>query len=112
MVEHAILLPDDVAQTVAHRHGELSIEAVRDTYSDTEIIEFQRRAAEGDCEVTVLAALDELERERVEDAAAEAGQHPAVWLAETATEAIQERGPVARPETVTEQVESAILRLT
>jgi hypothetical protein len=62
--------------------------------------------------VTALAALDPTERERVEEAAAEAEMHPAVWLAETAAEVVEEGGPVAGPESLAEQVERTIFKRT
>lgn len=105
-----MMLPNEVVENVAHRHGEVSIEAVKEVYTEEEIHRLQRRARDGDGEVTVLAALEGPERERVEEAAAEAGQHPAVWLAETTTDVVSEGGPVARPETLAEQVERAIFR--
>ena len=108
MVETAIILPNDVAEGVAHRHGELSIEAVKEAYTEEEIARLQRRARDECDEVIVLATLEDPERERVEEAAAEAGQHPTVWLAETVTDAVTETGPVAHPETLAEQVERAI----
>lgn len=108
MVETAMMLPDDEVENVAHRHGEVSIEAVRETYTEEEIARLQRRARDGDGGVTVLAALEGPERERVEEAAAEAGQHPAVWLAEATRDVVPERGPVACPETLADQLERVI----
>lgn len=110
MVQKAMILPDGVVENVAHRCGEVSIEAVTEAYTEDEIAEFQRRAVDGDVEVTVLAALDGVEMERVEEAAAEAGQHHAVWLADAAVDVVEESGPVARPERLGEQVERVIFR--
>jgi hypothetical protein len=110
MVREAILLPNVVVENVARLHGDVSIEAVRETYTEEEIAEHQRRAREGDGTVTVIAALEKVERERVEEAAAEAGQPPGQWLAEATVQHVSDRGPVAGPETVGDQVEQAIFR--
>ena len=112
MVETAMMLPNDVVENVAHRHGEVSIEAVKEAHTEEEIARLQRRARDECDEVMVLAALERPERERVEEAAAEAGQHPTVWLAETTIDVVSESGPVARPETLAEQVERAIFHRT
>jgi uncharacterized protein YegJ (DUF2314 family) len=112
MVETAMILPNDVVENVAHRHGEVSIEAVRETYTEKEISRLQRRARDECDEVMVLAALEDEERERVEKAATEAGKHSVVWLAETTTDVVPETGPMAHPETLSEQVERAIFQRT
>jgi hypothetical protein len=110
MVKRAMLLPSGVVEGVAHRHGELSIEAVRETYREEEIDRLQIEARDGDGESTVLAALDEHEMERVKRAASEAGENPSVWLLEATLDVVDDRGPVARPETLAEQIERVIMR--
>lgn len=112
MVNEAMLLPDDEVQNVARRHGEVSIEAVKQTYGGDEIDRLQRSAVEGDGPVTLVADLEPVEQERVEEAAREAGANPSVWLAEATAEVAREGGPTATPTTLTEQVERAILRRT
>ena len=109
MVKRALLLPNEAVKEVAHRHEELSIEAVREAYREEEIDRLQVEARDGDGESTVLAALDEHERERVKRAASEAGQRPSVWLLEATLDVVDDRGPVARPETLAEQIERAIM---
>jgi hypothetical protein len=107
-----MLLPREVVEELARRHEELSIEAVRDTYREEEIDRLQVEARDGDGESTVLAALDEHEAERVERAASEAGEHPSVWLSEATLDVVDDRGPVARPETLAERIERVIFRQT
>jgi hypothetical protein len=110
MVKRAILLPSEAVEEVAHRHGELSIEAVRETYREEEIDRLQVEARDGDGESTVLAALDDHERERVKTAASEAGENPSVWLLEATLDVVDDRGPVARPETLAERIEHVIMK--
>jgi len=110
MVNEAMLLPDDAVQNVARRHGELSIEAVKQTYAEDEIGRLQRRAVEDADAVTLVADLDSVERERVEAAAQEAGVNPSVWLAQATAEVARDGGPTAAATSLTEQVERAILR--
>jgi hypothetical protein len=112
MVTKALMLPDAVVEEVARRHGEASIAAVRETYSEEEIDRLQRRARDEEMDVTVLAALDEMERERVEHAASEAGEHPSVWLMQTTLDVMENEGATAGPETLGEKVERAILQRT
>jgi len=109
MVTRAMLLPNEVAEELARRHGEMSIEAARETYSEEEIGRLQVEARDGDGESIVLVGLDEHEAERVERAASEAGEHPSVWLSEAMLDVVDDRGPVARPETLAERIEQAIM---
>ena len=112
MVKRAILLPSEAARKVAHRHRELSIKAVRETYRDEEIDKLQVEARDGDGESTVLAALDEHEMERVKRAASEAGENPSVWLLEATLDVVDDRGPIARPETLAKHIERVIMKRT
>ena len=105
-----MLLPSEVVEELARRHGELSIEAVRETYSEEEINRLQVKARDGDGESTALVGLDEHEAERVERAASEAGEHPSVWLSEATLDVVDDRGPVARPETLAERIERVIMK--
>ena len=110
MVKRALLLPSEAVEEVAHRHGELSIKAVRETYREEEIDRLQVEERDGDGENTVLAALNDHERERVKRAASEAGENPSVWLLEATLDVVDDRGPVARPETLAEQIERVIMK--
>lgn len=112
MVDRAMLLPNEAVENVAHRHGEVSIQAVRQSYTEEEIAELQRQAMEPDREATILAALHQHERERIENAAEEAGKNPAVWLAEATVEVVQEAGARVQQEDLAEQVERAVYQRT
>lgn len=112
MVNEVMLLPDEAVQNVAREHREVSIEAVRRTYTDDEIDRLRRRAVEDDAPVTLVADLEPVERERVEEAAEDAGENPSLWLARATAEVAREGGPTAAPTTLAEQVERTILRRT
>lgn len=112
MVKNAMVLPKRVVENVAHRHGEVSIEVVESAYSKSELKSLRREAREGDGAVVVVAQLEPVERERVEEAAEAEGKHPSVWLAEAAVRVVRGGGPVARPQVVGDQVERAIYRET
>ena len=109
MVKEAILLPNETAEKVAHEYGELSTEAVRETYTKEEIAGLQRRARDECDEIMVLAVLEDSEVKRVEEAAVEADEHPAVWLAEATMKVMTESRPTVCPEALAEKVERAIL---
>lgn len=112
MVNEAMLLPDEAVENVAREHREVTVEAVRRTYAGDEIHRLQRRAVEDDAPVTLVADLEPVERERVEEAAEDAGLNASVWLAQATAEVARDGGPTAAPTTLTEQVERAILRRT
>lgn len=109
MVETAILLPESEVENVAQRHGEVSIEAVRKTYSEVELEHLQRETLAGEDEVVVLAALDPVERQRVEEVAESEGMQPAEWLAEETLRVARE-GPAIGHVSLERQVEDVIMR--
>lgn len=113
MVRDALMLPNRAVQQVAREQGEASIEAAREAFGEAELDRLERRCLAGrEDEVVVLAALHRTERERTEEAAEEAGEHPAVWLADKTVEAARDSGVSAGDAPVSSYVEQAIFHGT
>lgn len=108
-----IIIPTEEAQETGRDAGEVTREAVKRRYDEATRDRWRREFRDGDLvDVAVLVGLESPERERVEEAAAEVGEHPAEWLAEATAAVVEEGGPVARPGTLADQVERAVFNRT
>lgn len=95
---------------MAQEAGELTTQAVETVLSRGDRDHAERLARRGETpEVVVLAQLDETERERVEEAAAEAGVPASAWLAQAVRQTAQDGGQ-QRERTTEELVQLAIMR--
>lgn len=113
MVETAIILSEKDVETVVEKQGDVSIEAVRRTFSREEIEHLARRAlTDQEVKTIVIADLDRIERERVEEAAEAEGKEPGEWLAEATEEIAREKAGLGEHMSVERQIEGAILNKT
>lgn len=89
MVETALLVPEKAAQEVADEYGEASIRTLKEAFTEDELRNLERECREDpEMEVVVFAALDSIERERVAEAAQEAGQEPSEWMMKATRETV------------------------
>jgi hypothetical protein len=113
MVETAFVLSKENVETVVQKQGNVTIEAVKRTFSRGEMEYLARRAlTDQGVKTIVIADLDRIERERVEEAAEAEGKEPGEWLAEATEEIAREKAGLGEHISVERQIEEAILNKT